>query len=824
MMRSLFSGVAGLKAHQTKMDVIGNNISNVNTYGYKSSRTTFRDVYYQTLSASSNASGSKGGKNATQIGYGAAVGSIDVLNTRSGFGSTGRSMDCYIDGEGYFVVRDGAGNERLTQVGTMDFDSDGNLVDGGGNFVCGYKVKGTTEKASVGGALIDFGEANQSLMDGYTIEVKYGNAGSAPIVAANSISKAITVTLPSDAPTTANMQSALSGLGMDSNWTGTKPAGFKPNAISVSSQNTVVADTTKAVSVKSYDTTTNVGGSTIDFGVGNSNALEGYSVVLNYGSATKLAANSNTKTITVTLPSDAPTAANLQAALAGIASTDNWTGTIPSGVTATGITCTKAPVPASANTPIVSTDVTPAGSKVYGATVGGIKVNFGTGTSSALNGYNIIINSVSAGAASVKCDSTGAPKTITVDLTAAAHTGADLKAVLAGVTNSANWTGTMPTGLTAGDIDPADVAKTVTTDTQTIGDVTPATSKVWSTKVPVSGAIIDFGSSNKNLLNGYDIDIVHGANGSTPTLAANSTTKKITVTIPADGATAENVQKALADLATPAKWTGTMPTNLTATGVTATDAVAAAASAPATSTLLSVNTKTTVGGAIVDFGAANTDLLDGYSIQVAYGAPGSTPALAANALVKSITISIPSDAPTAENMQKALSGIGDSGNWTGTMPVGLTAVGVIGAGKVNATTGKAAEAAIFDTSAPTKITNKLKLKDIGIGPDGSITGENEAGKIVTIGQIAIANVPNPAALTEDGNSYFKAVNNTGEITYHAPSTGNVGALSTGGLEMSNVDLATEFSDMIIAQRGFQANSKIITVADTMLEELVNLKR
>ena len=80
MMRSLYSGVAGLKAHQTKMDVIGNNISNVNTYGFKASRTTFRDVYYQTLSSSSNASGNMGGKNPSQVGYGASVGSVDVVD------------------------------------------------------------------------------------------------------------------------------------------------------------------------------------------------------------------------------------------------------------------------------------------------------------------------------------------------------------------------------------------------------------------------------------------------------------------------------------------------------------------------------------------------------------------------------------------------------------------------------------------------------------------------------------------------------------------------------------------------------------------------
>ena len=144
MMRSMFSGVAGLKAHQTGMDVIGNNIANVNTYGFKSSRTNYRDVYYQTLAGSSNgdknATKLYGGKNPSQIGYGSTAASVDVLNTRSGMIPTGKSGDCYIDGEGYFVVKDGESGYLYTRVGSMGFDADGNLTDGNGRLVCGANV------------------------------------------------------------------------------------------------------------------------------------------------------------------------------------------------------------------------------------------------------------------------------------------------------------------------------------------------------------------------------------------------------------------------------------------------------------------------------------------------------------------------------------------------------------------------------------------------------------------------------------------------------------------------------------------------------------
>lgn len=418
MLRSLYSGVSGLKSQQTKMDVIGNNIANVSTYGFKSSSTTFRDVYYQTLSSASNASGNMGGTNASQVGYGTTVSSIDLLNTRSGFASTGRSMDCYIDGEGYFVIKDGAGNERLTQIGTFGFDGAGNLVDGNSNFVCGFSNPTMSGKAAVGGATIDFGTANNvggsltgdPLLDGYTIQVVYNPALTS----------------------------------------GTGPAP------------TVSADADK-------------------------------------------------KTVTVTFTPDPTTKSLTKKALQNALTTGTWTWpTTGTGVMPTGFDKTK----------------------------------------------------------------------ITVD-----------------------------------GIDPA------VTDTTVLG------------KTPY------------------------------------------------------------------------------------TDVVAA-------------------------------------------------------------------------------------------------------------TTGMVAQTPTFDTTKdPEKIVNTFgELTNLTIGTDGTITGQAEDGSIKVIGQIAIANVPNPDALTLEGNSYFKPINNTGSITYSAPGSNNVGALKTGGLESSNVDLATEFSDMIMTQRAFQANSKIITVSDEMLDTLVNLKR
>ena len=148
MVRSLYSGVAGMVTHQSKMDVIGNNISNVSTYGYKSSRATFRDVYYQTSSSASAATATSGGTNPTQIGYGAKLGSVDVNHSQSVMSTTGYTLDVAIAGEGYLQVMDADGNIFYTKAGMLDIDAEGNVVDVNGNFVLGVSGDPTGKPAS----------------------------------------------------------------------------------------------------------------------------------------------------------------------------------------------------------------------------------------------------------------------------------------------------------------------------------------------------------------------------------------------------------------------------------------------------------------------------------------------------------------------------------------------------------------------------------------------------------------------------------------------------------------------------------------------------
>ncbi len=139
--RSLFSAVSGLRNHQTRLDVIGNNISNVNTVGFKTGRVTFQDIFSQTIRAASPSLGNQGGINPLQVGLGAQVGTIDNIFTQGNFQTTGRTFDLAIEGEGFFTLAnmlDASGDRFYTRAGNFNIDSRGYLV----NPSNGYSVMG----------------------------------------------------------------------------------------------------------------------------------------------------------------------------------------------------------------------------------------------------------------------------------------------------------------------------------------------------------------------------------------------------------------------------------------------------------------------------------------------------------------------------------------------------------------------------------------------------------------------------------------------------------------------------------------------------------
>lgn len=146
MMRSLYSGVSGLKNHQVRMDVIGNNISNVNTHGFKTERVTFQDMISQELSAASEPKENIGGINPKQVGLGSLIAAIDKIMTQGSFQSTGKNTDVAVSGEGFFIVKDGD-KEFYTRAGAFNVDKNGYYV----NPANGLKVQGWNSRVDENG-------------------------------------------------------------------------------------------------------------------------------------------------------------------------------------------------------------------------------------------------------------------------------------------------------------------------------------------------------------------------------------------------------------------------------------------------------------------------------------------------------------------------------------------------------------------------------------------------------------------------------------------------------------------------------------------------
>lgn len=137
MMRSLYSGVSGLKNHQVRMDVIGNNISNVNTHGFKTERVTFQDMISQELRGASEPKENIGGVNPQQVGLGSLIAAIDKIMTQGSLQTTGKNTDVAVSGEGFFIVKDGD-KQFYTRAGAFNLDKNGYYV----NPANGLKVQG----------------------------------------------------------------------------------------------------------------------------------------------------------------------------------------------------------------------------------------------------------------------------------------------------------------------------------------------------------------------------------------------------------------------------------------------------------------------------------------------------------------------------------------------------------------------------------------------------------------------------------------------------------------------------------------------------------
>ncbi|MDR3139178.1 MAG: flagellar hook protein FlgE [Treponema sp.] len=159
MMRSLFSGVSGLQNHQTRMDVIGNNIANINTTGFKKGRVNFQDLLYQQLQGAARPTDDLGGVNPKEVGLGMAIASIDTIHTQGSFQTTGVGTDLALEGTGFFILKEGD-KSFFTRAGAFDLDNAGTMV----NPANGMRVQGWMAREVEGVRVLDVSREIEDLI------------------------------------------------------------------------------------------------------------------------------------------------------------------------------------------------------------------------------------------------------------------------------------------------------------------------------------------------------------------------------------------------------------------------------------------------------------------------------------------------------------------------------------------------------------------------------------------------------------------------------------------------------------------------------------
>jgi flagellar hook protein FlgE len=263
MMRSLYAAVSGLKGNQTYMDVIGNNIANVNTVGYKSSNVTFQDMLSQTLQGASSASGTKGGTNPMQVGLGVGVASISTNFADGSTQSTGISTNLAISGDGFFVVGTPT-NQMYTRSGDFTTDAQGNFVNSAGYSVLGWPANasgvvdttqpisalqipvGSTMPAKVSTAITLTGNLNASAtaLDPATV----ASDADAALLKANALSTAIGAITPALPTTNAAMVavSAAQSAASDAKTAADNLAAAAPNTTAAATAAAAALDAAKA--------------------------------------------------------------------------------------------------------------------------------------------------------------------------------------------------------------------------------------------------------------------------------------------------------------------------------------------------------------------------------------------------------------------------------------------------------------------------------------------------------------------------------------------------------------------------------------------------
>ncbi len=720
MYRAFNTAVSGLQANQTRMEVIGNNIANVNTTAYKASRATFEEQFAQTLSSAQEPNGNRGGVNPQQIGLGTRLASIDTIHTPGAIQLTGKNTDVAIQGDGFFVVRDQNGQRLYSRDGNFSVDGEGRLVGNNGMIVQGYQADGRGV-VNATGAVQDLRiETNRTFPPQSTTRVDIaGNLYRSPVLTANTAyAHAIQNGVTSGVPVNGYGNGAGSlQLGATNN--DTLDAGeLTINNVSILGQVPVAAgDTTQSVMQKLADL--------INFHRDETGVLA---------------------TVRTTSAGGAP---EVEIALTQLRpGTDRQI--VVGGTAATNITLNSTQIFNTGTTTIQNTSTNTTGQAQAGSV-------------SLISG-DIVVNGIDVGALAAT------PASNTAEQNAQAIVGLiNAKTDLTGVTAFTDGNGR---------ISLRSMARDIILTGQTVAAGTTPVSPTPGGGINVSGLFTGMNQAKTaTVLAGTTTDVFD----------ALGAQHSVGLEFVADYDVVRDASGIVQGTRDSGIWSWAATTDEQDVAV------------------LSVDGQTgNTNAALRSVSFSDRGLLENFT--------------------GNFTLNfLNSDAVTSTSIFQFNSNL--SPNVAAPQPL------TVDVGTVNDTDG------LTQFSGPMTLTvadqdgySAGDLTNFTFAPDGTIRGVFSNGQILSLGRLAVASFANESGLirgnlsTGGGGNVFQETANSGEARIGSAQAGGNGSIVGSALEGSNVDLAEQFTDMIVTQRAFQANSRTITTADEMLQEILSLRR
>lgn len=746
MVKSLYTGVSGMKTHQWRMDVIGNNISNVNTVGFKSDVPVFKDIAYMTKRTPSGATSTLGGINPSQVGYGVGMNSVTANMTQSGYTSSDNVWDMSIVGNGFFQVMDGAGNIYYTRAGNFKVDDDGYITNANGYHVLG--TNGTTEGQAPGSEIL-------------RVVVPETNAHtSSATKRINNSNVTVTVSTPSD-------YTDMSVSFQDSAY---PYATFSNNILTVFFNRDAQYSSQEEFS-NAIQRALDAGGVNLPDDVQLSVSIEGIPNETDAVAAKNKVDGYDFKTTNAT--AEIHTAYNPK---------DGTIDTTTANNTAHAYINFSIPDPGNSDSVqiLYGTD---AGKKDTGE----VEVNYDSSTKL----WTVRIfddtnrSNINDKIKEYLNDNPSVPKLSLNSFIV--PTSADRATVFQSWADQTapDATNNVPAGQKFQGVPAADSSKY---------------SGMFDVEAKEKG---EFGNNYKvvfSSVSGYGkTNATWDENTLNIQVCADTTIAEINSLIK-DAARGDEKKILIFNDIAGLDYGGYKTEEFMTDPTIGPDTTA-------TTGTFKVQTDFLGNKVYTEWDSANNQAVSGGTVRY-INADGSDAGT-----------TDPSVLSRADQSKVFSAGLREA-YFGGNPSVGLKDGGdafytqiAKSLSTFNLTDGRVGEAQNLDT-----------ITDYMIQADGTILGKHAIHGTMVLGRIDLVTFDNPNGLQKVGGTNFAATVASGEAHVKVPTKDGAGEIVAGTLEMSNVDLADEFTNMITTQRGYQANSRVITVSDTMIEELLSLKR